>query len=232
MPEQTYDTAILFFSRSAGEESLSKNFLHKKFSAQNKKVSGKMIDRSVTVAKGSKLPFYIWDETKQSGETFGERLANAVEEIFKKGHQKILVIGNDCLHLSHKHILLAKNALQYQDTLVAPTKKGGAYLIGLTKNSFNKESFSGIRWQTVFTCQDLFNLYSPSAVCGLPVLDDVNDFTDLKNQLTGLLQFDTFRCFIQSIIASLQKHHKNFENQYSALAPRNFFRLKAPPALN
>ncbi len=176
------------------------------------------------------MPFFVWDEQLQQGNGFGERLANAIESVLKKGFEKVIVIGNDCLTLNSVHIHEAVIALQSHEHVLAPTKKGGSYLIGLTQKSFNKELFTTIRWQSSFTNNDLDKLFSFS-VFHLPVQDDVNNYNDLREQVSHLITADTIRMYVVSIIAS-------FYNK--AVCNSNFFfnnltsasGLRAPPALS
>ncbi|MEO7394526.1 MAG: DUF2064 domain-containing protein, partial [Chitinophagaceae bacterium] len=222
-------TALLLFSRSSEEESLSKNFLSNGSAAKNKALTKKIIERSILLAKNSGLPFFVWDEKLQRGDSFGERLANGISSVFQKGFEKIIVIGNDCLTLHSVHIHQAAGALQSNEYVLAPTKKGGTYLIGLTQKSFNKESFTTIRWQSSFANNDLEKLFSNS-VFHLPVKDDVNNFNDLREQVSHLLKADALRMYVESIIASLKKYFPVFANRNFCVILRFLFGLKAPPA--
>ena len=219
----------MLFSRSSEEESLAKSIISSKRSINNKKLAHSLISRSIKVAKQSDLPFYFWDERKQVGETFGEKLANAIEATFQNGYQKVIVIGNDCPQLKYQNILEAKNALQKNDVVLAPTPKGGTYLIGLSQHSFNKKEFALVSWQKTSTYEDLISHFSPFTLAQFSLLDDVNNFIDLQKQINHLSQTDTLRCLAQSMFASLQKFLKHIQHQPSGFILRNFFGLTAPP---
>lgn len=226
---QNNNIALLLFSRSSGEESLAKSIYPSKVSANNKKLAHSLISRSIKVAKQSGLPFYFWDESNQVGDTFGQKLANAIEATFQRGYQKVIVIGNDCLHLKHQNILNAKNALQKNDVALAPTKKGGTYLIGLSQQSFNKNEFADVSWQNTSTYQALLRHFSPFSITQLPLLDDVNSLADLQKQINHLSKTDILRCLAQSMVASLKKFFKHLDHPPSRSILHNLFGLKSPP---
>ncbi len=231
MAIQQNDTALLLFSRTGEEESLAKNFLPFGSPAKNKTLTKKIIDRSIVLAKNSGLPFFVWDETQQQGDCFGERLANGIAAVFEKGFEKIIVIGNDCLTLTSVHIHQAAVALQSHEYVLAPTKKGGTYLIGLTRNNFNYKAFTSIRWQSSFVYNDLQQLFL-SPVFQLPLQDDVNNFNDLRKQVSLLNKADALQMYVVSIIASITKKFPAFTNRIPTLIFRFLFGLKAPPVFS
>ena len=230
MAYQNNNTALLLFSRSSGEESRAKNFLPFDNAPKNKAITQKIIDRSILSAKNTGLPFFVWDEKLQRGNYFGERLANAIVAVFEKGFEKIIVIGNDCPQLTSSHIQQAALKLEKYDEVLAPTKKGGAYLIGLTQKTFNKEIFSTVRWQSSYAYNDLEKLFYFS-VFHLPMLDDVNDFDDLRKQIFYLSKIDALSIYLISIIASIPKYFTSIAYLNSPFSVRFLFRLKAPPFL-
>ncbi|HEV8079155.1 MAG TPA: DUF2064 domain-containing protein [Chitinophagaceae bacterium] len=231
MAIQQYNTALLLFSRRSEEESLAKNFLPYGSAGKNKALTQKIIERSILLAKNSGLPFFVWDEKLQHGDCFGERLANAIAAVFEKGFEKIVVIGNDCLTLNSVHIHQAVVALQSHEYVLAPTKKGGTYLIGLTQNNFNYKAFTSIRWQSSFVYNDLQELFLFS-VFQLPLQDDVNNFEDLRKQVSLLIKADALRMYVVSIVASIKKYFPVFTNRIATFIFRFLFGLKAPPVFS
>ena len=230
MAYQNNNTALLLFSRSSGEESHAKNFLPYQNHSQNKKIAQKIIAHSITLANRSGLPYFVWDESLQQGNNFGERISQAVEDVFKKGFEKIIIIGNDCITLNTNQINDAVTALQIHESVIAPTNKGGVYLIGISKNIFDKKSFIAVHWQTSSVTKDLQQLYASLSVFQMPVMDDINDFNDLKKQIFQLSPIHSIGIFLQSIIASIRKYIFLSEYFTSVLDIRYLFRIKAPPA--
>ena len=84
-------TAILFFSRSAGEEARVKHFIAGD-TAASQQVANCMINHSLAIIRKTGLPYYIINSEYQKGENFGERYSNAFADIFNLGFQKIISI--------------------------------------------------------------------------------------------------------------------------------------------
>jgi uncharacterized protein len=143
------DTAILLFSRTAAAEAVAKPLATSPQSAQS--VAAFLIQHAQQLAKNTTLPLFFFSEKQQRGVTFGERFANAFDDIFAQGYQRIIAIGNDCLTLSETDILTAAQALKTDPSVLGATTDGGAYLIGLDKSAFQKSAFQNIEWQTHLT---------------------------------------------------------------------------------
>lgn len=82
----------------------------------------------------------------QTESDLGGRMAQAFEDTFAKGFERVVIIGSDCYDLSSDIIKKAFKALQNHDVVVGPAKDGGYYLIGLSK--MNKQLFTEIEWST------------------------------------------------------------------------------------
>lgn len=79
-----------------------------------------------------------WDDVmfakkKQQGETLGKRMQRAFKEAFKKGYQRVVIIGSDCGQLKGKHLEHAYEALETNDVVIGPAEDGGYYLLGMRK---------------------------------------------------------------------------------------------------
>ena len=114
-----------------------------------------LVGHAKRLAKSTQLPFFIFSEKQQQGDTFGERFANAFEAIYQLGFQRVIAIGNDCLTLSKTDILAAATELQSTPLVIGAATDGGAYLVGLDRISFQKTSFQNILWQSESTCQSI-----------------------------------------------------------------------------
>ena len=231
MNKPSNDTALLIFTRSAKAEAASKNFLSQKATKANKKIAEFLIKRTIETASASGLPYIIFTEAEQKGSSFGEKLSGAVQSVFEQGFQKLIVIGNDCLQLQPANIQEACILLQTNNTVLAPTRKGGVCLIGITKETFNQTDFENVDWQTVTVYNELLHISSQNklSVASLQLLDDVSDVTDLKKQIRLLSIGDAFRKYIISLIASLQHFfHDNFSIAYLK-QQFSLSGLRAPP---
>ena len=140
-------TAIILFSRSAVEESRHKRFSPRVGQKGNVAIAGHLIERSKRVARTAGVDFIALDSTTQTGNTFGERLTNAVEGSFAKGYDRLLVIGNDCPELTTGTLREAIRALDHQDAVLGPATDGGVYLIGISRPFFRRPDWRQLPWQ-------------------------------------------------------------------------------------
>jgi glycosyltransferase A (GT-A) superfamily protein (DUF2064 family) len=71
----------------------------------------------------------------QSGGRFGERLQNAVGEVFALGFTSVAVVGGDAPALSGRDLDLVFRALEAERSTVVlgPSRDGGVYLVGLSE---------------------------------------------------------------------------------------------------
>lgn len=134
--------ALLVFALSAEEEVKNKPFL-----AENS-LAKTLHAYTHEVATKSGLPVVCFDETKQSGTTFGSRFANAIQSVYDQGYDAVIAIGSDCPYLKVDHIITAKNALQNGSSVLGSTYDGGFYLIGLSQKQFNSKTFATLSWNT------------------------------------------------------------------------------------
>jgi rSAM/selenodomain-associated transferase 1 len=84
----------------------------------------------------------------QRGETFGERLIFALEDLFALGFESVCLIDSDSPTVPHRAFTEAVTILaESTDTVVVgPTDDGGYYLIGLKR--LQRELFQDIAWST------------------------------------------------------------------------------------
>ena len=98
-----HNAAILLFSRTATAEAAAKPLAMGKRSAES--VADFMVNHIKKLTAKTKLPVFFFSEKQQRGDTFGERFANAFEDVFALGYQNVIAIGNDCLTVSTADIL-------------------------------------------------------------------------------------------------------------------------------
>lgn len=80
----------------------------------------------------------------QKGDNLGEKMYNAFFYLFKKGYERVALIGADSPDLPLKYIEDAFLKLNIFDLVIGPTEDGGYYLIGM-KRPF-EILFKDIRW--------------------------------------------------------------------------------------
>ena len=173
-------TAILYFSKSAKAESKEKILLSS--SKANSKLHFHLKTHIRKELRESGLPVFEFSESNQNGENFGARITNAFQTLFDKGYDKVISVGSDCPELISEDILQAQALLSSNRMVVGPDQRGGAYLIGLTREAFS-DSFEKLPWQS----EDLLNgllSYLQHKNLGFSLLSrkqDLNEKIDLVN---------------------------------------------------
>ena len=222
------DTAILLFSRSAKAEAAAKPLSTNPRSAQS--VASFLINRSKNIVSKTDLPTFFFSEKQQRGTTFGERFANAFEDVFALGFERIIAIGNDCLTVNVSDILTAEKALKIDPSVFGATTDGGAYLIGLQSVVFQKTAFQNLDWQTnnVFNQLVQFVENQGETTIFLSEKSDIDHPADWQKVLPKVA------VFIQKIIAQLLQIGVSITSK-SLILPLNHrfltasLALRAPP---
>ncbi len=153
---------------------------------RNRALADVLIRHAHRSAAASGLPVFHIDETRQHGETFGERLADAFQQVFALGYQAVVAIGNDSPEIAGTDWPTICTALAAGKTVLGSTTRGGAYLIGLQAAQFQADSFADVTWQSAATLASL-QAHLLAAGCDLhdqlPRLTDLNTRADLARLL-------------------------------------------------
>lgn len=175
-------TAILIFSLSQEAENLRKPFLQKKdtVSKLNALIKEKVSSLDVD--------YFHYTEKDQKGNNFGERYVNTVSEIFKKGYDNVITVGNDTLGLEKKHLLAAIESVENNQIPVGPSYDGGFYLLGLRKDQFNAADFLSLSWESSTLYKELKTLLSEKEIttATLPCLYDLDEELDISKNIASL----------------------------------------------
>ena len=141
------DTALLVFSLSASQEAERKPL----FGRNNKRVSSDffqlLIQDTAQLAEASGVDVFWIDEQQQRGADFASRFTHAFEDLYAKGYDNVLSIGNDCPELTLDRLKTAIDQLKQKKTVLGPAEDGGVYLIGLPKEHFDAKTFEALPWQ-------------------------------------------------------------------------------------
>jgi uncharacterized protein len=176
------DTAILLFSRSAVADAVAKPLI---FSGKRKSqadVAAAFIRHAKQVATDSGLPIFVVSGHRQHGATFGERFADAFRQVFERGFQRVIAIGNDCPALTADNLRAAAQKLDFTPAVFGPAADGGAYLVGLRREAFRPADFAALEWQTERTLAAL-EAYAEQDFSLLSEKADVDSAADLRQQL-------------------------------------------------
>jgi len=198
--------ALLFFSRTPISESRHKRFVDHNPS-KNRQVADLLVNQSLRHVEKSGLPYFLFDEANQKGDTFGDRLSNAFDELFRKGFDGVIAVGNDCPGLGGVKWDKITEVMKQNRPVLGPTLDGGTYLIGLLRDSFKKDSFKRIPWKTGEVYRTLADLLR-SGGCELYEIEaqrDINRFKDLRyflrTSFKGLLKH--FKELLKSLFQAL-----------------------------
>tara|TARA_R110000787_G_scaffold13189_3_gene41701 strand:+ start:6996 stop:7610 length:615 start_codon:yes stop_codon:yes gene_type:complete len=115
----------------------------------------------------------------QNGNDLGERMKNAFDLLFKKGYQKIVIVGSDIYELDSQDIEDSFIALKKSPYAIGPAKDGGYYLLGMTQ--LNKKIFENKNWGTDTVFNDTIIDLKKNEVVLLPEKNDIDIYDDLKN---------------------------------------------------
>ncbi len=222
------DIAILIFALSEKEETKRKAFLH------NSGVHDQLLAQTKKTVAATGIDYYHFDEQQQVGDTFGERFANAITEVFEKGYKGVITMGSDAPSLSKQHIFKAADQLVAGNFAMGPSFDGGFYLMGIRKDHFNKEHFLNFSWNTSSVATEVRQYIQAQdvSIYRLPYLHDIDRFSDLKKvyttigrcltQLRGLIQnllVKPIHLYVYDIALRVQYHFKTTINRGP---PRHF----------
>ncbi len=90
----------------------------------------------------------------QTGDTLGDKMANAFAAVFSEGYHQALLIGSDIPDLPPRIIHKSFSALDMEGAALGPSIDGGYYLIGFRKTNFAKDVFENISWSTEMVLEE------------------------------------------------------------------------------
>jgi len=190
--------AILYFSRNPHAEARVKP-LHESVRKNQgiwKFLKSTILEKIAT--SGHKV--IIWDETKQIGNTFGERFTHAFSTVFSMGFEYVISVGNDCVSIGREDLRRASLALESDKVAFGPSIDGGVFLIGMPRESFDPHPFEHITWNTHHVLKELTKLFPVHCL-----LDKKADI-DAKEDLMSILSSRLLNKKINQILFNLLQH--------------------------
>ncbi len=169
-------TAIIVFANSAKKE------LEHKPIVGGEKLFLELTKKTISVVKSTELPFFVFSEKNQKGNSFGERFTEAINTTFDLGFENVMIIGNDTPHLKKHHLLESAKHLQNGKLVLGPSMDGGFYLLGLHKSQFNLNKFLKLPWQSRQLIKSISQYIEEADITlsKLPILYDIDTIEDLK----------------------------------------------------
>lgn len=191
-------TAVLLFAQSEKVESALKPIAYS--AKQNLLLWKKMNNRVLKTIQKTELPYFISNETNQVGTSFGDKMTHAMQTLFEKGYEKVIVVGNDCIALKTTQVIQAMQKLQTNCLVLGADNAGGTYLIGATKKNFDANAFKKIAWQTNHVFVGLQHLYQNLPIAYIATLNDFNTKSDFKKALDALSFSESIRNVLHSFL--------------------------------
>ncbi|MHA7058683.1 TIGR04282 family arsenosugar biosynthesis glycosyltransferase [Aquimarina sp. M1] len=169
--------AILIFALSQEEEIKRKPFL------KNNSLQSNLTSRTITLVKKTGLDYFVYSEQQQLGTSFGERYSNAINDIYAKGYDAVITIGNDTPNLNKTRLLKAVETVQKGQSVIGPSYDGGFYLLGIHKEAFHQKEFSEFQWNTSNVRKELYSYLKSynTSFYQLDFLYDLDHFSDIIN---------------------------------------------------
>ncbi|MBF04668.1 MAG: hypothetical protein CMP76_15405 [Flavobacterium sp.] len=175
-------TAILIFAHSAAYEAKIKTFQN------SKAVFESLQERTMRLVHNTQLPFFLFTEDNQIGNSFAERFVNAIQSVYDLGYESIITIGNDTPQLTSQLILKAHTELITNDSVIGKAKDGGFYLLGIKKQHFDAKSFLQLPWQKSNLSIALHHLFEAHKV-KVSFLETLSDLDTLRDVVFFLNSF-------------------------------------------
>ena len=137
----------------------------------------------------------IWDETfydkrLQKGSDLGTKMANAFQDGFTSGFDRIIVIGSDIFDLKQKDIENAFAQLDKNDFVIGPAQDGGYYLLGM--KSFKAELFQNKNWGQQTVLKDTVDHLKNEKLAILEERNDIDVYDDIKDK-------EAFKHFLKQV---------------------------------
>jgi len=175
-------TAVLFFSHRPEREWQNKQFVRRDLK-KHRAVAETLYRHSLRAARSSGYPVLEMTDARQRGTGFGARFANAVADAFAQGYERVIAVGSDCPRLHEVSWDDVAAHLSDDTPVLGPTPgRDGTYLIGLTRDQFDREAFEALPWTTSALFPALrryLRRRAGTAPACLAARDDVNGHTDL-----------------------------------------------------
>jgi uncharacterized protein len=140
------------------------------------------------IAEVDEWSYQVYHKRVQKGDTLGNRMKQAFEELFAVHYYRVVIIGSDCYELTPAIIEQAFDLLHHTNIVIGPSKDGGYYLLGLSK--FIPEIFDDIKWSTDAVMRDTLSIINKKQYSFklLPLLNDIDEEKDLTPELRQKLK--------------------------------------------
>ena len=140
-------------------------------------------DYQIWLSEPSSHPLFKDEPVKlQHGDSLGERMLHALSSALNDGYTKTLLIGSDCIEITHPLLQRVCAKLDPHELVFIPAIDGGYVLIA-ARRSIHSELFNDIDWSTDRvlrqTLEKAMQLGIPTAL--LNPLRDIDTVADLQH---------------------------------------------------
>jgi hypothetical protein len=232
---QSREIAILFFSRSAAAEAAQKQFVSYNYSSDDEKIADSLIRHTCRQIKSTGFPFFWIDEHQQVGDTFGKRFAHAFRQLFDRGYDYVISVGNDSPLLKTQHILEAAGQLRSGDAdiVLGPDNDGGTWLMGYSRKAFTTTDFRELPWNTNRLLKTILDRQASQLnIALLETLSDIDGAEALKIFSKSKFADQTLLRLIRrlcSLLVSAFVHENNESLLFPGVPTFRANLLRAPP---
>ena len=229
--KDTSDIALLFFARSPYSDTkrgaFASNKLHLKVvSHLHTKTYQKLCDVG--------LPLIISNEHTQKSRSLAKNLSRAISEVFQKGFQKVIVVGNDCPELNQDTLEIAIQSLREGKNVLGPDMEGGNYLIGIHKSEFCQDTFENAL-DRKSNVHERLSIYLGNCHAPLEILDrkhDINSQDALYNYVKSSVKWNLTYSYLRRVyfwLIDFIKPYNRYISRYYRLFFSSFHSLRGPP---
>lgn len=210
-------TAILFFAKNPLADDKMQRF-PRSLAPAFRSAFGILHERTAVLLKQTGLFVFHSNESNQTGTYFGERITGAIAEVFEKGYDSVLVVGNDSPDLNRDDLEKAIARLEAGQNVLGPSTDGGAYLIGLQKKFFCADVWEELPWCTPQLFESLQDvLFHAGFAQG-----------GLLRRLTDLDHIESIRRWLKSPARKVSNPLLSFLRVLISFAPKSVFAHESP----
>jgi len=220
-------TAILYFAFSPEEEAKRKPLLPGHGGGTDVRLYRLLQQALSDKVAPLGLPVLHFDEQRQRGSGFGQRMVHAIQDAFGEGYDRLIILGNDIPELKTEHIQAALESLGRKENYLIRTDRGGAGLIGIQAKNFHPEVWTELDWQGDRMFDDLFDVI-PDCKVHRDVLLDINVLGDAFQYLHEYRGRDEVADYLAAILLPVLGSTDSDERAVTAPGS-SAFRLRGPP---
>lgn len=221
------NTAILFFSHFSSAE--GRKHLHWSFDERKDAVATKALEAySLRQARKSGLPVFVFRANETKGDSFGEKLNFAFQDLFSQGFQHVVALANDCPTLQPNEIAFAADQLANSELVIGPANDGGIYLFGISKEAYCAQRILNLAWQSDSLQASLVDQF-PETVLWLAPKSDVDNVQEFVALLQDLSASSLLFQSLFALLGDSQSPEHIESSRYKFLYYGSIRSLRAPP---